>query len=315
MNLRMLALRSIAAVALVGAVAPAQNLIQNGNFENGLTGWTNVRFNDPLGTHGVRVAPTVLNQPSNALFGDFKTLSPVMENRYDSAPFTAQAQAYPVSFDCMWEKMVTTPIPSPTVNRVQLIIRNAMTSVVVQTYTVQVPSQTGLIERASFSSTITFPAAGQYIAQVFQRHSNLAGIPFIAHTDNIVIGTASGILTASGSPSPGGTVDFSLDSPGDNGLLYGMGSSLGGGPIPIGQRQLGLSPDDLLVATSMNLLPQVFQGYQGQLDPNGKATARIVIPNLGALRGVRLYTAYLVFDQNAPFGIKTISNTYIFSIN
>jgi len=297
------------------STASSQNLVGNGNFENGVTGWTNVRFNDPLGTHGVRTAQTLPNVNSNALFGDFKTLTPVMENRYDSDPFTAQAQTYPVTFDCMWEKLVTTPIPSASVNRIEFIVRDATTNTVVKSYVVRVPGQTGLLERASLTSTITFPTTGNYIAQVFQRHSNLANMPYIAHIDNIVIGTPGGGLVASGSPSPGGTVDLDLDSPGDNGLTYVMGTSLGTGPIPIGQRRLNLSPDDLLVVTTANLLPQIFQNYTGVLDTNGKAKAKINIPNDNRLRGVRLHSAYVVLDQGAPFGIKTISNTASFSIS
>ena len=54
------------------------------------TGWTMVKFNDPLGTTGVRKADTNGNSDSHqALYADFQTLSPVMESRWDSTKFSA----------------------------------------------------------------------------------------------------------------------------------------------------------------------------------------------------------------------------------
>ncbi len=300
-------------LATLSSIAVGQNLISNGDFESGTTGWKNVKFNDPLGKHGVRSAPVKAGQPSNALYADFQTLGSVMECRYDSDPFLAEAKEYPFTFDCMWEKKVTTPIPYPSVNYINLIFRDSNNATVFSTI-VRVPNQTGTYERASFNGKVKFTSLGNYVLQVFMRHSNLAGMPYFAHVDNIVVGTAGGLLIGGGSPYPGKTVDLTLKSPGDKGFFYILGSSLGTGPIPIGQRNLNLSPDDLLVATVNNYLPAIFANYQNYLDAKGEAQAKIHIPNDNKLIGVRIHTAYVVLDSGAPFGIKSISNTFTFTI-
>jgi len=305
---------AISLTLMLTGLAIGQNLVVNGDFENGTNGWTNVKFNDPKGTHGVRIAQVLPATPSNALYADFQTLTPVMECRYDSAPFSAQAQEYPLSYDCMWEKTVTTPIPSASVNRIEITIRPAGSTTTIYGVRVQVPNQTGLNERASYKGKVKFPQAGNYIMQVFMRHSNLANMPYFAHVDNIVVGTAGGLLVGGGSPNPGKAVDLYLQSPGDKGRLYIMGSSLGTGPIPIGTRKLNLSPDDLLLVTVSNYLPSIFYNYQNTLDAKGEAQAQIRIPNTPALIGLRIHTAYVVIDPTAPQGVRTISNTFTFSV-
>ena len=95
---------------------------------------------------------------------------------------------------------------------------------------------------------------------------------------------------------------------------YQVGSSLGTGPIPIDNRQLDLSPDDLLVVSVSGLWSWIFSGYQGLLDGQGQGGAAINIPNLAALVGVRLHTAFLTIDPTAPSGIRSISNTFSFSV-
>jgi hypothetical protein len=298
----------------LASIAAGQNLVANGDFESNLTGWTNVSFNDPLGKHGVRVTPVLDGKPSNAQYADFQTLSPVMECRYDSDPFTAEAKEYPLSFDCMWEKQVTTPIPQPSVNYIALIFRDATTNATFATFTVQVPNQTGLYERKSYSGKVKFAQLGKYQVQIFMRHSNLAAMPYFANIDNIVVGTPGGLLFGGGSPSPGKNVDLYLQSPGDAGLVYVLGSSLGTGPIPIGNRMLNLDPDALLVATVFNYLPGIFVDYQKTLDAQGSGQAQVRIPNTKALIGVRIHSAYVVLQASAPFGIKTLSNTFTFTI-
>jgi hypothetical protein len=299
---------------LLAVSGAGQNLVANGDFELGTTGWTNVRFNDPLGTHGVRLAPVLVGQPSHALYADFQTLTPVMENRYDSDPFLAEAKEYPLSFDCMWEKKVTTPVPSPSVNYIMLIFRAQNSTTTLQSFQVRVPQQTGTEERKSYSGKIKFPAVGNYVVQVFMRHSNLAGMPYFAHVDNIVVGTAGGLLVGGGSPSPGKTVDLFLKSPPDKGRAYIVASSLGTGPIVLGNRKIELTPDDLMVVTVFNYLPSVFVNYQGTLDAQGDGKAEIRIPNIPALINLRIHSAFVVLDAAAPYGIQTISNTFTFTI-
>lgn len=122
-------------------------------------------------------------------------------------------------------------------------------------------------------------------------------------------------LTGSGAARPGGTVTLSLFSPADPGLPYQVGTSLGTGPIPIGTRNLNLSLDNLLLVTVRGVLPMVFKNYAGLLDTSGKAAALIVIPNIPALVGVRLHSAFLTLKAGAPQNIASISGNYSFTIS
>jgi len=126
--------------------------------------------------------------------------------------------------------------------------------------------------------------------------------------------TLSALLTASGTTRPGGRVDFSLTTHQDTALRYQLGTSLGAGSIPIDTRTLGLSPDSLLIITLNDYWPSVFTGYRGVIDAKGQARAAIHIPGAPVLIGVRLHTAFVTLDPAAPSGIRSISNTFSFSI-
>jgi len=125
---------------------------------------------------------------------------------------------------------------------------------------------------------------------------------------------ANAVLAGSGAARPGTTVALVLTAANDANRPYQVGSSLGTGPIPIDNRQLDLSPDDLLVVSVSGLWSWIFSGYQGLLDGQGQGGAAINIPNLAALVGVRLHTAFLTIDPAAPSGIRSISNTFSFSV-
>lgn len=122
------------------------------------------------------------------------------------------------------------------------------------------------------------------------------------------------LLSASGSPARGGTIDLDLLSTADAGAGYQVGSSLGTGPIHIDARLLELSPDPLLVASVGGNLPTIFGGFAGTLDSAGKAQAKIHIPAIAALQGVRIYSAFVTLSLSAPSGVSNISNTVLFTI-
>lgn len=121
-------------------------------------------------------------------------------------------------------------------------------------------------------------------------------------------------LTLSGSPIPGGTVLLDISAASDAGLGYQVGSSFGKGPIAIGTRKLELSVDPLLEVTVGNKLPTIFVGYAGTLDAAGKAQAKIVLPNDTRLKGLRIYTAFLTLDPNEPFGVASIADSQLLTI-
>jgi len=121
-------------------------------------------------------------------------------------------------------------------------------------------------------------------------------------------------LIGRGAPNLGGKVDLLMLVGGDHGLPYQLGTSLGTGPIPIDTRKLDLSPDALLAVTVASYWPSIFSGYRGVIDSMGQAQAAIHIPNVPALIGLRLHSAFVTLDPAAPSGIRSISNTFSFSI-
>ena len=133
-------------------------------------------------------------------------------------------------------------------------------------------------------------------------------------SDAIVMKVSHTLLAGSGLPHPGGTIDFALTASDSAGLTYQLGSSLGRGPIPIGTRMVHLSLDGLLVVSACNVLPAVFSGYRGRIDSKGQARAAIHIPNTPAVIGARIHTAFVTLDPSAPSGIRSISDTSLFSI-
>ncbi|MBN2490839.1 MAG: hypothetical protein JXQ29_08325 [Planctomycetes bacterium] len=122
------------------------------------------------------------------------------------------------------------------------------------------------------------------------------------------------MLVGSGTAKPGTAIVFTLTASSDPGFPYQLASSLGSGPIPFGSRQIGLSPDDLLVLSTTSKLPSVFENYSGRLDAQGVATAKLHIPNFPVLKGVHIYSAYVTLLASAPLGVSSISNTFDFAI-
>ena len=125
---------------------------------------------------------------------------------------------------------------------------------------------------------------------------------------------AESSILASGTGKLGTTATFTLQTNDDAGLVYQAGTSLGSGPIPLGSRTLGLSPDPLLQVSTSGIWPTVFQDFAGRMGSNGSATAKLHIPNLAALVGLKLHTAFVTFDPQHPLGIKSISDTAVFSV-
>jgi len=113
---------------------------------------------------------------------------------------------------------------------------------------------------------------------------------------------------------PGGTVNLTLTAVNDAGLAYQVGSSLGTGPLSIGNREIGLTADSLLLVSLSGMLPGVFVNYVGFISAQGGAGAAVKVPNEHALVGININTAFLTLKASAPSGIESISNTATFMI-
>ena len=310
--------RSCFLVLAVLAPLSAQNLVPDGEFEGGGATWTRTQFNDPLGTTGFARARTRGNGPSNAVFADFQTLTPVMSATYVTIPFLLPAAPLPVSFAVMWEKQVTAPIPSPTVNRVELrIYDSTMTRVFLGTQ--NAPNQTGLFERAVHTNTFTPPAAGMYTAELFLRHSNLAGIPFINWVDDVVIGTPITEVFGQGCQGSGGftpvlnsrnlpqlsSTNFAIElhdalAPGTAFFGLGVSNANWGAlplPFPLGGGCSILASLDLIFAMPV----------AGNGPGMGTSSIPLPIPNDPSLSRAQLFTQWLVRDQTVanPFQVAT----------
>jgi hypothetical protein len=150
-----------------------------------------------------------------------------------------------------------------------------------------------------------------------ERAFPIVGGPDLTHNgywDAFVARVSWSRLVGSGSPGLGGRVVLSLSTGADAGLPYQVASAFGRDTIPIGKRRIELSPDLLLFVSISGTMPSVFQDYAGVLDAQGRADAAIHIPSLPVLIGVRLYSAFVTLSPSAPSGIRSISNTFMFSI-
>ena len=312
-------LSSLVALFSLLAVLPAQNLVPNGEFHDGNAGWTLVAFNDPLGSTGFAPARTTGNGPSMAVFANFQTLTSVMSATYQGPQVPLPQGPLPVGYRVMWEKQVTTPIPQPSVNRVELRIVDAATNVAIYTGTQASPNQSGLFERASFNAVANIPAAGMYSFVVFLRHSNLAGIPFTTRVDDVYFGGLTTEAFGQGCAGSGGFVPVigSSNAPAINTnnftleLNDALGPSLGlflvdtsntawaGGPLPYA---LG-GGCNLLVGGAVLLFHLINTNGAG----TGSAGQIFPIPNDPGFGGLTFYAQWGVLDPAAPNAYGAVS--------
>ncbi len=115
-------------------------------------------------------------------------------------------------------------------------------------------------------------------------------------------------------PIPGSTFTLSVRFDGHAGKSFVAAAALSARPgVPIDTRTVPLTPDHVFAAVFA--LPQVFVNFAGTLNANASARPSIVLPPIGALSGLRVYLAAVVFDAAAPSGIAAISQQYGVTIN
>jgi hypothetical protein len=118
-------------------------------------------------------------------------------------------------------------------------------------------------------------------------------------------------LCAGGDAVVGQQYSLMVSSPNEPGAFYVAALSFGVGPgIPVGGgRKVYLMPDVLFNFSLTN--SGIFSNFQGVLGPKGEAIARLSIPNIGALSGLRFYAAAITINQNQ---ISVISDTIVVTI-
>lgn len=109
-----------------------------------------------------------------------------------------------------------------------------------------------------------------------------------------------------GPVSLGAPVELSLDLPGGGGLAYVLVGSFGTSPgLPLADGRTLQIVSDLLFDLTLAIPNDgtVFSGFQGVLDPDGRATAVIHLPPNPSISGIVMhYAAVTVDDTPAPNG-------------
>lgn len=96
---------------------------------------------------------------------------------------------------------------------------------------------------------------------------------------------------------------------GSAGLIYLGALALGGTGFPLGTRTVPLDPDGLFIASFGTGVPPFTSGYAGLLNASGEANATITCA-IPAVVGLTVWTGMFTLDAPAPFGVKTISNSF-----
>jgi hypothetical protein len=113
-------------------------------------------------------------------------------------------------------------------------------------------------------------------------------------------------LVGLGSTAPGGTYTLLLSLPERAGQAYLLASSLSLRPgVTVGGFGLPINVDPLFLASLT--MPAVFEGYAGTLDASGRAAARIRIPAITGLRGVRVFTAGITASSAGITGVTSLA--------
>ncbi|MBN2490676.1 MAG: hypothetical protein JXQ29_07495 [Planctomycetes bacterium] len=120
-------------------------------------------------------------------------------------------------------------------------------------------------------------------------------------------------LASTATPRIGTTYPLDLSAVTEGGKIYGTALTASGlMPVfKIGRRYIPLTPDHVFVATVTNQLPGIFVGFQGVLSASGAGQAKIALPAIPGLVGVKIDACFVTYDAA---GVRTISNPWGFTI-
>jgi hypothetical protein len=165
------------------------------------------------------------------------------------------------------------------------------------------------------SGTSTY-IAGSWVSynSAYKTADDFEGDPRPASNVDIGADEVATRIIGSGTGKIGTTLTFTLIAPTDPSLPYQVASSWGNSGIPIDTRTIPLAPDDLLFLSISGAVPTIFQDYVGLLDTKGTGGAKLNIPNIPQLKGIRVFTAFITLSPSAPSGVSSISNSFLFTI-
>ena len=120
-------------------------------------------------------------------------------------------------------------------------------------------------------------------------------------------------MNSAGAPKIGTTYPLDLSAVVDGGKAYTTALTMSGlSPmLQVNRRFVPLVPDNLFLVTAANLLPGLFQNFQGVLNASGTGQANVVLPNIAALVGVQIDGCFVTYDVT---GLRAISNPWGFQI-
>jgi len=81
--------------------------------------------------------------------------------------------------------------------------------------------------------------------------------------------------------------------------------------VPVDRRFIPLTVDNLFIVSVANLLPGTLINFQGVLNANGIGQAKVAIPNVAGLAGVKIDACFATYDSG---GVRPVSNPWGFSI-
>jgi hypothetical protein len=81
--------------------------------------------------------------------------------------------------------------------------------------------------------------------------------------------------------------------------------------VPFDRRLIPLTVDNLFLVSVANLLPGIFINFQSVLNASGIGQAKVAIPNVAGLVGVKIDACFATYDSG---GVRAISNPWGFSI-
>ena len=121
---------------------------------------------------------------------------------------------------------------------------------------------------------------------------------------------ATPYLEVLGSLTPGTTITFNINAPGENGNAYILALSTSNSPgIPLIYRTIPIFDDNFLFPITINTPTLIgLQNSQGTIVNNGNQ-ASIVIPNFPGVQTMDIYSAFVTIDPSLPFPVATVSNS------
>ena len=301
----------------VTALAAQGQLLPNGDFSLGTSGWSNLRFDDPIGGTGAVLADVSGAGVSPCLQADFVSPSLTSSCLWISDPQPLPAGSFAFSYDVMWQKAPGSAVGDPSGNYLEVNIIDSSEQRAFQSH-LPMTRVAAAVDRRSLSGTAVIPTAGSYRVYVIMQHDAGANLAYSLSVDNIVLGPpwwthfgsgcdgAGGCvpdIAASGAPTLGST-DWKLrlsgaKAPSLAALTLGFSRTSWRGmplPLPLGGGCMLLVPPDA----------NVFALTTGGVC-SGAAAVSLPLPTAPSWHGVSLFSQWLVLDpaSSSPLGVSS----------